>query len=280
MKIGIIGAGVMGVDTAISCIAAGHSVILVDRDESIIQNVEKNLLRNLRPYKMVLPSLRDLDNDKLCQQIQYTTDLKDLADTHWIIENASEEWETKKQIYQNLSTICSASTYIGVNTSCISITKIGALLKHPENIIGMHFMNPVPIKTCVELIKGFHTAENTINAANELLSTLNKKGVLVEDLPGFVSNRLSHLFMNEAAFLVQDGVASAANIDKIFKDGYGHTMGPLETADLIGLDTVVNSLKVLYESYQDSKFRCCPLLQKMVDAGLLGRKSGQGFYQY
>jgi 3-hydroxybutyryl-CoA dehydrogenase len=141
-------------------------------------------------------------------------------------------------------------------------------------------MNPVPLKQTVEVIRGFHTSAATIDVARRLLTEMKKQWVIVNDYPGFVSNRISHLFMNEAAFVVQDQVASAQDVDEIFKKCYGHAMGPLQTADLIGLDTVVDTLHVLYQSYQDAKFRCCPLLQKMVDAGLLGVKSGQGFYSY
>jgi 3-hydroxybutyryl-CoA dehydrogenase len=141
-------------------------------------------------------------------------------------------------------------------------------------------MNPVHLKPTVEVIKGFHTSDDTLKKLSDLFKQLNKNSIIVNDLPGFVSNRISHLFMNEAAFVFQDQVASAADIDNIFKKCFGHTMGPLETADLIGLDTVMHSLDVLYESYQDPKFRCCPLLRKMVYAGLVGRKSGKGFYDY
>ena len=157
---------------------------------------------------------------------------------------------------------------------------IASLTKRPTKVIGTHYMNPVPMKTTVETIRGFHTSDATIETTKQLLATMGKECILVNDYPGFVSNRISHLFMNEAAFVVQDQVASAQEVDDIFKQCYGHKMGPLETADLIGLDTVVNSLEVLYESYQDPKFRCCPLLRKMVDAGLLGVKSGEGFYTY
>ena len=141
-------------------------------------------------------------------------------------------------------------------------------------------MNPVPLKKTVEVIKGFYTSSQTLEAIRVLLNDVGKEIIVVNDYPGFVSNRISHLFMNEAAFVVQDGVAAARDVDDIFKKCYGHVMGPLETADLIGLDTVVNSLKVLYDNYQDPKFRCCPLLAKMVQAGQLGRKSGRGFYVY
>jgi 3-hydroxybutyryl-CoA dehydrogenase len=183
-------------------------------------------------------------------------------------------------VYRALDALCPPEVCFGVNTSCISITRVAGFTQRPDRVIGMHFMNPVYLKTSIEIIRGYHTSEQTIQAARNLLRQLGKDAILVNDYPGFVSNRISHLFMNEAAFVVQDQVATPHEVDAIFKKCYGHTMGPLETADLIGLDTVVHSLDVLYESYQDSKFRCCPLLRKMVHAGLLGVKSGKGFYEY
>ena len=169
---------------------------------------------------------------------------------------------------------------IAVNTSCISITKIAALTNMEKNILGMHFMNPVYLKDCVEVIRGYHTSDKTIDTALSFLNEIGKHGVVVNDLPGFVSNRISHLFMNEAVFTLQDSVADAKKIDTIFKECFGHHMGPLETADLIGLDTVYNSLIILYNSYKDPKYRPAPLLEKMVNAGLLGVKTKKGFYEY
>ena len=167
-----------------------------------------------------------------------------------------------------------------VNTSCISITKISGFTKRAEKVLGTHFMNPVDKIHTVETIMGFHTTEQTLDQVTQFLKSVGKRVVLVQDSVGFVSNRISHLMMNEAAFIVQDRVANAQAVDDIFRSCYGHKMGPLETADLIGLDTVVNSLRILYDSFQDTKFRCCPLLTKMVNAGLLGRKTGKGFYEY
>jgi 3-hydroxybutyryl-CoA dehydrogenase len=168
----------------------------------------------------------------------------------------------------------------GANTSCISITRIGSVTRRPAKVVGVHLMNPVHLKPTVEVIRGFHTADCTVGTLLQLFARLDKEAIVVEDMPGFVSNRISHLFMNEAAFVLQDSVATAEQIDAIFRKCFGHKMGPLETADLIGLDTVMRSLDVLHESFQDPKYRCCPLLRKLVHAGHLGRKAGKGFYAY
>jgi 3-hydroxybutyryl-CoA dehydrogenase len=216
----------------------------------------------------------------LIKKIIFTDNYSDFDNVDLIIENVTEDCEIKKNVYSELNEICSDDATFAINTSCISITKIASYLNKPENAIGMHFMNPVPLKQMVETIRGHHTSEKTVETAKQFLKSIKKNPIIVNDYPGFVANRLSHLFMNEAAFLVQDNVASPDEIDMIFKQGYGHKMGPLETADLIGLDTVVKSLNILYDSYQDSKFRCCPLLKKMVDAGILGIKTGKGFYDY
>ena len=166
------------------------------------------------------------------------------------------------------------------NTSAIPITRIASLTRRPARVIGMHFMNPVPLKPVVEVIRGYYTADETVALAQGLLAGMGKEGVVVNDSPGFVSNRVLMLTINEAIFLLHEGVAAAEDVDKIFKGCFGHKMGPLETADLIGLDTILLSIEVLYESFNDSKYRPCPLLKKMVDAGLYGQKSGQGFYTY
>ena len=209
-----------------------------------------------------------------------TTDLKNVAPCDFIIENVTEDWDVKNPVYENLDRVVPPEVCFGVNTSCISITQIGSATKRPANVVGVHFMNPVHLMPTVEVIRGFHTSDRAVDTLLQLLSRLNKDAIIVEDLPGFVSNRISHLFMNEAAFVLQDQVATAEKIDAIFKKCFGHKMGPLETADLIGLDTVVRSLDVLYESFQDPKYRCCPLLRKLVHAGHLGRKTGRGFHVY
>lgn len=280
MKISIIGAGVMGLDTGMVCAAYGHDVVILDIDPLVLENIPGRVRKEFRFYQMLESSLKSIQVDDLLSCIQVVSNYEAVEGSDWVIENVKEDSSIKESVYKQLQPVINEHTYIAANTSCISITKIASNFVNPEQVVGLHFMNPVAMKKCVEVIKGFYTSEQTLEATQAFLRSIHKQAVVVEDYPGFVSNRLSHLFMNEAAFLVQDGVASPKDIDKIFKDGYGHSMGPLETADLIGLDTVVNSLHVLYESYQDPKYRCCSLLKKMVDAGHLGKKNGIGFFKY
>jgi 3-hydroxybutyryl-CoA dehydrogenase len=279
-SVGVVGAGVMGVGVAQNLAQVGYQVVLADISNEILEKAKENLYRNIRFQTLFNKSESTEEPEVILSRIQFTTDYNQLKAVEILIENVTENWDIKKAVYQKLNGILSETCVILVNTSCISITKIAALTNRADQVIGTHFMNPVPLKKAVEVIRGYHTSEATIQFTNDFLATLGKESIIVNDLPGFVSNRISHLFMNEAAFVVQDQVAAAAEVDEIFKKCYGHKMGPLETADLIGLDTVANSLDILYESYQDSKFRCCPLLRKMVAAGLLGMKSGQGFYSY
>lgn len=279
-KVGIIGAGVMGVGVAHAFAQYDHDVVLVDLSEDILNKSKKEILKNVRFSNMFNKGKKIESSDKLINKIQFTTNYSDLSDVDFIIENVPEILEIKLMVYKKLEEVCKENCIYLVNTSCISITKIASVTKRNDKVIGTHFMNPVPMKKYVEAIKGYHTSEDTIEKVKELLSSIEKSVILVNDFPGFVSNRVSHLFMNEAAYTVQDGVSTAKQVDEIFKKCFEHKMGPLETADLIGLDTVVNSLDILYDSYGDPKFRCCPLLRKMVDAGLLGVKSKEGFYKY
>jgi len=278
-NVAVIGAGVMGCDIALDLSCYGYRVILKDLEEETLKKAEKKIGRDFKMVKMMKKGITATP-EEILERITFATGYENFDTVDFVIENIIEDWQAKKNLYKELRDVCKDHIIYGVNTSCISITKVGALMPEPSRVIGMHFMNPVPLKKIVEVIRGFHTSEETVEDVKEFLKTLGKKGIIVNDFPGFVTNRVSHLYMNEAAYLVQDGVAGPKEIDMIFTQGFGHKMGPLATADLIGLDTVVQSLEVLYESYQDSKFRCCPLLKKMVDAGLTGKKSGKGFFEY
>ncbi len=279
-RIGVIGAGNIGTGVVTDVVLHGLTAVVVDISEEVLKRAEAEVLKNVRFAPLLSKSLPRVTKEEALQRMVLTTDLKDVASCDFIIENATEDWNVKQPIYENLDRVVPPEVCFGANTSCISITKIAGATTRPSNVVGIHLMNPVHLKPTVEVIRGFHTSDGTIDTLLRLFAVLGKDAVIVEDLPGFVSNRISHLFMNEAAFVLQDGVATPENIDAIFKKCFGHKMGPLETADLIGLDTVMRSLDVLYESFQDSKYRCCPLLRKLVHAGHLGRKSGKGFYVY
>jgi len=276
-SIGIIGAGVMGKGVAQRFAQNSYKVILLDRNEEVLNSASQEILRNLRFMNMFQ---KKFDIDEVISNISFTMSYSNLADVDYVIENVPEVQEIKKGVYIELEKVCKAECIYMVNTSCIPITLIGSFTERAEKVIGVHFMNPVPMKNFSEVIKGYYTTEETVADIKQLLDSIGISIEVINDSAGFVSNRLSHLFMNEAAFLVYEGVAAAEQIDNIFKNGFGHKMGPLETADLIGIDTVLDSLEILYKQYEDSKFRACPLLKKMVSAGLLGRKSGKGFYDY
>lgn len=278
--VSIVGAGVMGSDTALDLACYGYKVLLKDLNTDILDKAKTRITQDFRMAKMMKKDLNKINVEDVLSNITFQIDYRDFESADMVIENIVEDLGVKQKEYFRLKEYCRSDVIYAINTSCISITKIASFLPDPGNAIGVHFMNPVPLKRMVEVIRGYHTSSETEATIVAFLKTLGKKAIVINDYPGFVSNRLSHLFMNEAAFLIQDNVATPAQVDAIFKQGYGHKMGPLETADLIGLDTVVRSLDILYNSYQDPKFRCCPLLKKMVDAGLLGKKSGKGFYEY
>jgi len=280
-KVGVIGAGVMGVGVGQNLAQSGMEAVLVDVSEEVLERAKAEIRKNLRFAGMFQKgaAARE-DAATVLGRIRFSTRLEDLADVDFVVENVPEKWEIKKEIYPRIDTICPERAVFAVNTSCYSITRVGALTRRPDRVIGMHFMNPVPLKPMVEAIRGHHTSEATIETARQFLRQMGKDCILVNDMPGFVTNRILMLTINEAVFVLQDGVATAEQVDQIFKTCFGHKMGPLETADLIGLDTILYSIEVLHESYNDSKYRPCPLLKKMVDAGLHGRKNGKGFYDY
>jgi 3-hydroxybutyryl-CoA dehydrogenase len=280
MKVGVIGAGVMGTGVAQNLAQTNHDVVLIDISDEVLERGRASIRNALRLHRMLNKQADMPSIDDMIARINFTTDFDQLHDVDFVIENVVEKWEIKKGVYERMDPICPPHCVYAANTSAISITRIGSLTKRPSQVLGMHFMNPVPMKSTVEVIRAFHTSDETIEIGQLLLAAMGKRGIVVNDMPGFVSNRVLMLTINEAVYLVQDQVASAADVDEIFKSCFGHKMGPLETADLIGLDTILFSIEVLYESYNDSKYRPCPLLKKMVDAGLHGRKNGRGFYNY
>lgn len=275
-KIGVIGAGVMGCEVSLSLVLNGFMPILKDIDDNRIENAKRSILKSYRRLKLI----KKIPQIDVLSEITFTKEYNALKDVDVIIENVTESFETKRMVYENLREICKENTLYMVNTSCIPIQEIASLMRKPESVIGAHFMNPVTLNPTVEVIISKYNTEEIIQRAKEYLKSFNKEFIIVNDSPGFVSNRLSHLFMNEAANLVMEEVGTPHAIDQIFKKGYKHTMGPLETIDLIGVDTVVDSLAVLYKYYKNIKYECSPLLLEMRNKGLLGKKSGEGFYKY
>jgi 3-hydroxybutyryl-CoA dehydrogenase len=278
--VGVVGAGVMGTGVAQNLAQTLHKVILVDISEQILDRAKLGIMQNIRFHAMFKRDNIIENQEEVLRRITFTTDYQLLNKAEFVIENVVERWEIKRDVYAQLEAICPKNCIFASNTSAISITRIASATRRPSKVIGVHFMNPAPLKATVEVIRGYHTSEKTVEKTKTLLESMGKDCVVVNDSPGFVSNRILMLSINEAVFLVHEQVAPAEDVDRIFKSCFGHKMGPLETADLIGLDTVLLSLNVLYESFNDSKYRPCPLLRTMVDAGLYGRKNGKGFYSY
>ena len=280
-RVGVVGAGVMGVGVAQNLAETGHQVVLMDVANEQLDRAHAAIHQNLRMRGFFTKNKEPKEqSDVVLRRINFTSDYDQFSETDFIIENVVEKWEVKAEVYRQLDAVCPEHCVFAANTSAISITRIGSATRRPDRVLGMHFMNPVPLKSMVEVIKGYHTSQETLDHAEALLAAMGKECIVVNDMPGFVSNRVLMLTINEAIFVVQDQVTTAENVDRIFKSCFGHKMGPLETGDLIGLDTILLSLEVLYEAYNDTKYRPCPLLKKMVSAGLLGRKSGRGFFNY
>jgi 3-hydroxybutyryl-CoA dehydrogenase len=278
--VGVIGAGVMGSGVAQSLAQTGHRVHLVDLAEEILARARARIRRNLRLQRMLGREGAGLDPEAALERIRFTTDPGCLQEAEYLFENVVEKWEVKKEVFTLLDSLCPAGCIFASNTSAIPISRIATATRRPARVIGVHFMNPVPLKNTVEVIPGALTSPETIDRTKALLKSMNKECIVVHDSPGFVSNRVLMLTINEAIFVLQDQVASAEDVDRVFTSCIGHAMGPLETADLIGLDTVLLSLEVLYESFHDPKYKPAPLLREMVDAGRCGQKSGEGFFLY
>ncbi|WP_196161695.1 3-hydroxyacyl-CoA dehydrogenase family protein [Reinekea sp. G2M2-21] len=279
-KIGVAGAGVMGVDVALDLAANGFDVVVYDSNQSVIDSLLESISDKFVQFKLFVPGYKGVSIDQIVDRITVANDLCQFGDIDLVIENITEDTGLKKQLYQALDKVCNEDTVFAANTSCVSITKIGSWVSKPELVLGAHLMNPVPMKELVEVVRGTHTDESTISNFVDFARKWGKDPVVVNDFPGFVTNRVLMLTINEAIGVVQDAISSPSDVDKIFCTGFGHKMGPLATGDLIGLDTILKSLEVLYESFNDPKFRPYPLLRKMVDAGQLGRKSGKGFFSY
>jgi 3-hydroxybutyryl-CoA dehydrogenase len=278
--VGVIGAGVMGAGVAQNLAQTNHQVVLIDLTDEILEHARAEVLKNVRFQGFFGKQEKRESPDEVVRRIEFSTDLGSLREADFVVENVTEKWEVKRPIYERIDEACPRHAVFAANTSCIPITRIASATRRPAQVIGIHFMNPVPHKPVAEVIRGYHTSEETIETTRALLAAMGKTGIVVNDAPGFVTNRVLMLTINEAIYVLQDGVATAEDVDAIFKTCFGHKMGPLETADLIGLDTILYSIEVLHEAFADSKYRPCPLLRKMVDAGLHGRKSGKGFYNY
>ncbi|MBK7190029.1 MAG: 3-hydroxybutyryl-CoA dehydrogenase [bacterium] len=279
MKMAVIGGGTMGNGIAHVFAQNGHDVTLIDVKaefaERALRTIEGNLMRQVKKE-----AISEADAKATLARLKTATDLKAAAGSALVVEAVFESFPVKKEIFTALDAACGPEAVLATNTSSISVTKIGATTKRADKVIGMHFMNPVPVMKLVEIICGQATSPATLEFVTKTSQDLGKIPVTVQDYPGFISNRVLMPMINEAVYCLMEGVAERDAIDSVMKLGMAHPMGPLTLADFIGLDICLDIMNVLYEGFGDSKYRPCPLLKRMVDAGYLGRKSGRGFYEY
>ncbi|MBT3231823.1 MAG: 3-hydroxybutyryl-CoA dehydrogenase [Calditrichaeota bacterium] len=278
-KIAVIGAGTMGNGIAHVCAMNGYEVTLIDVKEDFltraVKTITKNCDRLVKKERMTVE-----DKDAMLARITTTTTLTDASTADFVVEAVLEDLDLKKTIFQTLDSCCKEGVILASNTSSISIATIAAQTKRPGSVVGMHFMNPVPMMKLVEIVKGLETTDDTLKTVVDLATKLKKTPVTVNDYPGFVANRILMPMINEAVYCLMEGVAEAEAIDTVMKLGCAHPMGPLFLGDLIGLDVCLAIMEVLHNDLGDSKYRPCPLLRNKVAAGQLGRKSGEGFYKY
>ena len=278
--VGVIGAGVMGVGVAQNLAQTGHRVILLDTSDDILESAVQKIRQNVRFSRLFNKTSPQDPLEEVMERITTTTTYDPLHKADFVVENVVEKWDVKKEIYPQLDQVCPEHCVFAANTSCISITKIGSVTNRPDRIIGMHFMNPVPLMVLVEGISGLQTSPETFSKVKSFAEYLGKTFVEAKDMPGFAVNRILMPMINEAVYTLHEGIASVEDIDAAMKLGTNQPMGPLTLADFIGLDTCLAIMNVLHDGLGDTKYRPCPLLVKYVEAGWLGRKSGRGFYNY